>query len=187
MPPRIAPVEPPYEPEIEELLAKWMPPGSDLEPLKLFRTLAVHPELASRMRPLGAALLGHPTVAPREREIVIHRMCARAGAAYEWGVHAVAFAAPLGLTEAQLRATALGAPDDPVWEDPRDGLLVALADAIHEGPAISDALWVRLAREWEPPQLIELVVLAGWYRLVAGVIEAARVEPEPWAAPLPEA
>src|SRR5689334_2654358 len=95
--PRIAPIEPPYDPDTEAMLKKWMPPGSPLEPLKLFRTLSVHPELSSRMRVLGAGILGHGTVEPRERELVILRSCARAGAEYEWGVHAVAFGRPLGL------------------------------------------------------------------------------------------
>jgi hypothetical protein len=52
---RIAPLEPPYESGIEELLAKWMPPGAGVAPLALFRTLAVHNDLAARMRPLGRA------------------------------------------------------------------------------------------------------------------------------------
>ena len=52
--PRIAPLEPPYEPAIGAMLEKWMPPGSAIEPLALFRTLAVHDELFARMRPLGA-------------------------------------------------------------------------------------------------------------------------------------
>ena len=94
--PRIAPLEPPYEPDTAALLAKWMPPGNDVEPLRLFRTLAVHDELASRMRPLGAGILGHPRPEPRERELLILRTCARAGAEYEWGVHAIAFGGPLG-------------------------------------------------------------------------------------------
>src|SRR5437763_3882100 len=101
-PPRIAALEPPYAPETAALLAKWMPPGNDVEPLRLFRTLAVHPELASRMRPLGAGILGHPRLDPRDREIVILRPCARAGAEYEWGVHAIAFGGPLGSTKRQL-------------------------------------------------------------------------------------
>jgi len=88
--PRISPLEPPYEPAIEQMLKKWMPPGSQLKPLALFRTLAVHDELWARMRPLGAGILGHGRVPPRDREIIIHRTCARAGAEYEWGVHVLA-------------------------------------------------------------------------------------------------
>lgn len=182
--PRIAPLEPPYAPDIAEALAKWMPPGAGVEPLALFRTLNVHPELASRMRPLGAGLLGRPTIAPREREIVVHRTCARAGADYEWGVHAVAFGPAVGLSDEQIVATAAGEADDGAWS-PRDALLVRLADELHDTATVSDGLWAGLAAEWSPSQLLELVVLAGWYRLIAGVINAARVQPESWARPLP--
>jgi 4-carboxymuconolactone decarboxylase len=51
---RIAPLEPPYAPETEELLRKWMAPGADVEPLALFRTLAVH-DVGDRARGLGGA------------------------------------------------------------------------------------------------------------------------------------
>src|SRR2546421_10618386 len=111
--PRIAPLEAPYEPAIEAILKKWMPPGSAVEPLALFRTVAVHDELASRMRPLGAGVLGHGRIEPRDREIVIHRTCARAGAEYEWGVHVLAFGKPLGLSDEQVAATVNGTADDP--------------------------------------------------------------------------
>jgi len=81
--PRIAPLDPPYTPETATLLGKWMG-TAEQEPLTLFRTLAVHDQLASRMRPLGAGILGHPRLHPRERELLILRTCARAGAEYEW-------------------------------------------------------------------------------------------------------
>ena len=106
--PRIAPLEPPYAPEVAEQLARWMPPGSEIEPLALFRTLNVHGELASRMRPLGAGILGSRATVPLAlRELMIDRTCALAGAEYEWGVHASAFGAAAGLDEARLRATAM--------------------------------------------------------------------------------
>jgi 4-carboxymuconolactone decarboxylase len=163
-----------------------MPPGAEVEPLKLFRTLMVHPELSARMRPLGAALLGHPTVDPREREVVVHRATARAGAEYEWGVHAVAFGRPLGLTDAQVRASARGSADDPAWSE-RDRLLVRLVDELHDTATVSDELWAALAAEWSEPQLLELVVCAGWYRLIAQVVNAARIELEPWGERFPAA
>src|SRR5690242_20005187 len=65
--PRIAPLDPPYDPATEQMLGKWMPPDSGLEPLKLFRTLAVHHSLFGRMRPLGAGILGHGLIEPRLR------------------------------------------------------------------------------------------------------------------------
>ena len=51
--PRISPVPPPYEPGDAEMLALWMPPGAEAEPLSLFRTLLRHPQLMARMRPLA--------------------------------------------------------------------------------------------------------------------------------------
>jgi alkylhydroperoxidase family enzyme len=179
--PRIAPVEPPYEPEIADLLAKWMPPGQDVEPLKLFRTLAVHPGLASRMRPLGSAILAKGILPAREREIVLHRTCARAGAGYEWGVHAVAFAPAVGLSEEQIVATAHGDADDPAWSDERDRLLVRLADELYDTATLSDELYERIAAEWSEAELLELVAVAGFYRLISTIVNVARVEPEPWA------
>jgi len=179
--PRIAPLEPPYEPAIEAMLAKWMPPASAVEPLALFRTLAVHDGLFSRMRPLGAGILGHGRIEPREREIIIHRTCALAGAEYEWGVHAVAFGQPLGLSDEQIHATAHGAADDPAWSD-SDATLVRLADELHHTCAISDDLWSALAARYKPDQLLELVITAGWYRLLSYVINGVRIQPEPWAA-----
>src|SRR5437588_10165683 len=100
--PRIAPLEPPYDDQTRAQLAKWMPPGAAVEPLVLFRTLMVHADLAARMRPLGSALLGYGLVEPRDREIMVLRTCARCGAEYEWGVHAVAFGAAVGLTDSQI-------------------------------------------------------------------------------------
>jgi 4-carboxymuconolactone decarboxylase len=183
--PRIAPLEPPYDPDMAQTLERWMPPGAAVEPLALFRTLAVHPELMSRMRPLGSGILGHGRVAPRDREIVIQRTCARAGAEYEWGVHAVAFAQAVGLTQQQINATANGGPEDPAWPA-QDTQLVRLADELHDSNTVSDETWASLRDRFTDQQLLELIITAGWYRTLAYVINAARVPAEPWAARFPE-
>ncbi|MFX0575891.1 carboxymuconolactone decarboxylase family protein [Nocardia nepalensis] len=183
--PRIAPLCPPYAPDIDAQLKKWMPPETAIEPLTLFRTLAVHDELFSRMRPLGAGILGHGRVPPREREIVIHRTCARAGAEYEWGVHA-AFQGPrVGLTAAQIDAAAVGPADDPAWTA-ADVVLVRMADELHDTGDISDAIWTRLAERYDADQILELIIIAGWYRLLSTVINSARIELEPWAKRFPQ-
>jgi 4-carboxymuconolactone decarboxylase len=182
--PRIAPLEPPYEPAVEAMLEKWMPPGSTIEPLALFRTLAVHDELFGRMRPLGSGILGHGRIAPREREIVIHRVCARAGAEYEWGVHALVYGQPLGLSDGQLAATVHGSAEDPSWSE-AERLLIRLADELHETCTVSAALWSALADRYTDDQLLELAIIAGWYRLLSSVINAAGVQLEPWAARFP--
>ena len=184
--PRIPPLEPPYPEKVEALLLRWMAAAPDREPLKLFRVLAIHAELAAAMDAIGALILGHPLVDPREREIVIHRTTARCGAESEWGVHAVIFGAPLGLSERQLAATVRGDAGDAAWSA-RDALLVRLSDELHDDADITDELWRELERHWTHPQLLELIVTAGWYRLISQVLRSTRVEPESWAARFPAA
>jgi 4-carboxymuconolactone decarboxylase len=183
--PRIAPLDPPYAPDTATLLAKLMG-AAEQEPLKLFRTLAVHHELASRMRPLGAGLLAHPRLHPRERELLILRTCARAGAEYEWGVHAVVFAAAVGLGEEQVAATAGAGASHAVWSED-DAQLIGAADALHDTDTLPDELWAELAARFEHDQLVELIVTAGWYRLISYVINALAIQLEPWAPRFPRA
>jgi 4-carboxymuconolactone decarboxylase len=182
--PRIAPLDPPYTDETATMLQKWMPPGSDAEPLALFRTLAVHDDLASRMRPLGAGILGHGRVPPRMREIMIDRTCALCGAEYEWGVHAVAFGSAVGLTPDQIAATVNASSDPELWTGAEQSVL-ALADALHRDASIDDELFAELRRHFDDAQILELTATAGWYHTISFILGVARVPLEPWAARFP--
>ena len=173
--PRIEPLQPPYEPEVARTLERLMPPG--VEPLKLFRTVAVNHAVLERFRTTGAYLLNFGTVDPADREVVIHRTCGLCGCEYEWGVHATVFGRPLGFTDEQLVASVHGDANDPAWSD-RQRLLVRLADELHRDAAVSDDLWAELAAEWSREQLVELLALAGFYHLVSYLANSARVELE---------
>lgn len=106
----LPPVEPPYEEEVARLLAKLMPPELGYEPLLLFRVLARNTELMSRAYPMASGLLSKGLLPARDREIVIGRTTARAGAEYEWGVHAVIFGPRVGLDEEFLDALVAAPP-----------------------------------------------------------------------------
>jgi 4-carboxymuconolactone decarboxylase len=178
--PRIAPLQPPFEPALAQALERITPPGAP-GPLALFRVLARHPELLDRMRVWGSLFLGKQATLPlRVREIVIDRTCARCGAQYEWGVHVAAFAEDAALTPAQVDAIT-DAHADPAVLPARDALLVRLVDELHDENDVGDALWHELAQTWDERQLIELVMLCGWYHAISFVCVAARVPLEPWA------
>jgi len=185
--PRIAPLHPPYAPDVEAMLAKWMPPNSDAEPLRLFRTLVRGGEIASRMRPLGAGILGaRATVAPLLREVMIHRTCGLTGNEYEWGVHVAAFGLPLGLDEQQLASTVHGSFADPCW-DAEQACVFRLADELHTHSSISEELWGALRERFDDEQIIELIATAGWYHLIAYICNGLRVQAEEWAPRFPPA
>lgn len=181
---RIPPLEPPYAPELQELLQKMTPPAAP-NILALFRTLARHPVMAERMTAWGGFLLGKRATLPlRDREIVIDRVCALCGAGYEWGVHVAAFAGAAGFDEAQVRAIA-DPRGDLLALPERDRLLVRAVDELHATSTIGDTLWAELSATWSQEQLLELLMLAGWYRAISYVCNAARVPAEDWAPRLP--
>ena len=179
--PRIRPLEAPYPEPIADLLARMNPPGR-AEVLALFRVLAINPELAERTLGLGRYLLGRKAAIDlRDREVAITRVCARCGAEYEWGVHIAAFGDAAGFSATDRRVMA-SVTEDLELLAPRDRLLVQLVDQLHDTSHVDDALWEALGAHWSPPQLIELMMLAGWYHAVSYVCNATRLPLEKWAA-----
>ena len=100
---RLAPLQPPYAPEIQEQFDRIM---RGAPPLMLFRVVAGQPRAWEKFR--AGSLLDRGPLSLREREIVIDRTCARTGCEYEWGVHVTTFAQAANMTDGQVRATVLG-------------------------------------------------------------------------------
>ncbi|MFF3830713.1 carboxymuconolactone decarboxylase family protein [Streptomyces sp. NPDC002458] len=183
--PRIEPLTPPYTADIDRALRRWMPPGVPHEPLALFRLLHRNPELASRMFALGAGLLGHGLLPAMDRQIVIARVTARSGCAYEWGVHAATLAPQAGLTPELLRATAR--PDavaGAAWS-PRHRALLHAVDELDDTTRLAQSAWDDLRTYYEEDQVLELLVLIGWYRTISCLANGLLLEEESWGARLP--
>ena len=176
---RIAPAQPPYPAAVQATLDQLKTPGE--QPMSLFRTLARDARLFARFTGGGLLDPGHLTLA--EREIVIHRVCALNGAAYEWGVHAALFADVAGLDAERLAATL--APGIAACWTPREALLIAFCDAVNARADIDDALWARLAEAFDEEARIELMMLAGFYRTVSLLVNGLRLEPEAFAVAFP--
>src|ERR1700751_2886821 len=119
--PRIAPLEPPYPPDIAAQFDRIM---RGAPPLMLFRVMAGHKRAWEKFR--GGSLLDRGPLTLREREIVIDRTCALNACEYEWGVHVTAFAKAADLTDEEVRATVHGGADAPCWSDDEQAMLVAV-------------------------------------------------------------
>jgi alkylhydroperoxidase family enzyme len=171
---RIDPVQPPYSPQVAERLDAMMPPGTP--PILLFRTFVRNLPMTAAMSGWGGYELSRRLSLPiRDREIVIDRTCARCGCEYEWGVHVAFFAGQAGLSARQVTSLAHGNSSDPCWADERDRLLIEAADALHDTADIDDDLWHRLTRVFSEEQLLDLLMLAGWYHAISFAANAARV------------
>jgi alkylhydroperoxidase family enzyme len=178
--PRIEPLSRPYAPEVAERLTAMMPPG--VPPIGLFRTFVRNLPMAVAMGGWGGYELSKGlSLTMRDREVIIDRTCARCGCEYEWGVHVLFFAERAGLTPAQVAALTHGSAADPCWTDERDRLLVEAVDQLHDHADVHDELWARLAVVFDEPQLLDLLMLCGWYHAISFTARAARVALEPGA------
>ena len=122
---RIAPLEPPYEAEIQSQFDRIM---RGAPPLMLFRVMASNPRAWEKFR--AGSLLDRGPLTLREREIVIDRTCALTGCEYEWGVHVATFAQAAQLIEEEIRATVHEKATASCWSAAEQAL-VAAVDALH--------------------------------------------------------
>ncbi|HZC74094.1 MAG TPA: carboxymuconolactone decarboxylase family protein [Jatrophihabitans sp.] len=177
---RIAPLSPPYEPEVAEQLARMMPAGA--EPIGLFRVFARNLPMARAMFSLGHYQLGRQlSLSLREREIVIVRTCALCRCEYEWGVHVAFFAGRAGFDAAQLRSLTHGDAADACWADPRERLLIRAVDALYRNGDLDDDLWLELRGTFGEAHILDVVLLCGWYQAISTLARTARLANEPGA------
>jgi alkylhydroperoxidase family enzyme len=158
---RIAPLEPPYAPEIQQQFDRIM---RGAPPLMLFRVIAGNARAWEKFRAGG--LLDRGPLSLREREIVIDRTCALTGCEYEWGVHVSAFAEAAHLTDAQIRATVLEGADAPCWSAAEQALIAAV-DALHLQACLSDDEFKALSAHYDAAKILEIILLCGFYRTVS--------------------
>jgi len=180
---RIEPAAPPFPAEVQAWLDRTMPPGQP--PLALFTTLARDTRLFNKFFSAGLLDRGHLTL--RQRELVIHRTTALCKSQYEWGVHVAIFAARVQLTPEQLNATVHGDAADACWGGDEDRVLIRLCDALHDSCTLDDALWLSLRERFSEQALLELLMLAGFYRTVSYLTNALRLPLEADAARFPAA
>jgi alkylhydroperoxidase family enzyme len=164
--PRIQPVDPAAAPEpVGEALTQ-------LPDLNIFKTLA-HAETAFRpFLRFGGAVLGRLALDPKLRELAILQVAREAEAEYEWVQH-VAIAKAVGVADEQIAAVERGDLD--AFDDPERAVL-ELAAAVVAGPRISDELFARLRAHLDDRRIVELLLTAGDYLMLARVMTILEVE-----------
>lgn len=178
---RIAPLQPPYSPEIQAQFDRIMRGAA---PLTLFRVMAGNARAWEKFR--AGSLLDRGPLSLREREIVIDRTCALTGCEYEWGVHIATFAQAAHLTDEQTRATVLGGADAPCWSK-SERVLIAAVDALHVRATLNDAEFGALSAHYDDAKIFEIILLCGFYRTVSYLANGLDLPLEEKAARFPRA
>lgn len=172
--PRLAPLPQPWPKPIADLLATY-PQGPE-GPIALFRTLA-HSERTLRKVAAAGVLDRQSPISVREREILILRVSANAACEYEWGIHVLSFARKAGLDARQIKDTRSVRPDPELWSE-AERVLFALADQLHARCDVEDPLWEALTWHWNTEQIMEMLLLCGFYRMIACFNNVLQVVPE---------
>ena len=173
------------KPGLEEKLQRAAPPWrNDTAPLLISRIFATYPKLGEAVSTAAVFLLRDGALEARDRELLLLRICALSGAEYEWGIHACGYSAASGLSENTIEATFSSASDAAHWSD-RERLLIQLAEEFESSADISDQLWNEIRAVFSEQQILELLFVAGFYRLIAFTVNAVRAPPEAWAMTFP--
>lgn len=94
---------------------------------------------------------------------------------YEFGQHTL-MGRQTGLTDTDIAALATTRAGGEWSAD--DEALIALADEICADDCASDATFAALRQRWNDAEIVELVALVGFYRMVSGILNTLGVQPE---------
>ena len=162
-------------PRVKELFDKLAAKRGRID--GMYRGLLNHPDLLEHISSLGTFFRFGPSRLPEDlRELAVLRTAAKLRAGYEWIKH-----------QAPARAAGLG--EDSIEDiknmtapnglTPEQGLALEAVDCVLEHAAIPPRIQDELEALIGLEAVIELVVLCGFYEMIAGVISAFEV-------PLPE-
>jgi len=151
----------------------------------MYRTLLNHPALLEKVAALGTYLrFGGSVLPPAVRELAILFCSREMDADYEWVKH-VPPARQAGLPEDVIEALRQG--HTPPGLDPAQQAVLKAAGHVLARRSIPAPVQEVLEAAYGIPGVVELVVLCGFYAMIAGVILAFDVPlPEGATPPFPE-
>ena len=144
-------------------------------PFGPFVPLLHHPALLERVESLGRAIRYEGALAADVREAAILATASFWRQPVEWAIHAPE-AARAGLSEPALDALAAGRPPDDA--PPQVRAAVAFVSELHRTQEVSDGAYAAVLAAFGTAGVIELVALAGYYALLAMVMNVARTSPD---------
>lgn len=130
-----------------------------------------------KSRPGAAAVYGvlenlffHGALAPRTRELVILRIGWRANSEYVFCNH-VRISREIGIPDPEILGTRT--PRDYREYSDTDRRVLDLADELYDSARVAPETWAALEAKFTSEELVELVLVAGLWRAIAGFVNTA--------------
>lgn len=164
--------EQPDNPQVAEVFTRLRRQWQGAPVLHLYRLLGWAPGLVGPWLEFARALRFQVSVSPKLRELLVVRSGRLLEAEYEWKHHWVA-AKEAGVPDEKLRALS-------DWKtselfDPEERAVLALADDTAQGSGASGETLCTLKSLFSNEQVVELVVIAGFYAGVARIVNSFSV------------
>jgi 4-carboxymuconolactone decarboxylase len=142
--------------------------------INLFTMLANAPALIGPALRLGEAILTKSDLDVALRELAILHTARITGTEYEWVQHE-AIARLVGIGDEKIQAVERGAIGGEPFT-PRESLALSIVGAVLDGGTPPEELVKRGESELGRAQLVELLIVAGYYAMLGGVMRAVRLD-----------
>ncbi|MFC5745310.1 carboxymuconolactone decarboxylase family protein [Actinomadura rugatobispora] len=166
--------------EVRERLNTLLPAGTSFSAATPDRnlpcTLVKHPHFFEPWSQLGTRFRTG-VLPPHDRELITLRVAHRVGSPYEWAHHTRS-AKLSGVTDAEISAVIAG-PGDDAWDTTTAAKLQAVDD-VYDDQRVSAETWRRIAEEYDEQQLIELLMLIGFYSMTGWMLNSIGIEVDGW-------
>jgi alkylhydroperoxidase family enzyme len=144
--------------------------------LNVLRALLQNPAVTAAQSHLGGVLMGSKTLNPRLRELVILRTGWRTKSEYEFVQH-VGIARKIKMSDEEI----LGVrdPNNCKAFSEVDRAIIAMADELNDNAEVSAKTWSVLERFFSAAELVELLLVSGFWRMMAGFLKTAKIPLDP--------
>jgi 4-carboxymuconolactone decarboxylase len=147
--------------------------NQDQNAANMIATLGLHPEIASGFGALANAIINQASTSRRQRGLVILRMGWNCGSQYLFGQHTL-LGREIGITEAEIVAVTRPLTTFPWAED--DRIVLELADELYTDCGVTDPTWTKLAARWPPKEILEFLMIIGFYYMASGIHNAVGIQ-----------
>ena len=158
-------------PEVRDMLGRLPAPAN------IFNMMAHAETCLKPVMKLGGTLLGKLQLDSKLRELCLLHAVKLEGGEYEWLQH-VPIALDLGATQAQINALAKGDDAAPCF-DPRETAALVLTREAVVNVRASEAAVANARRHLSDREVVELVLMSGFYIMLARLTETLGVENDP--------
>ena len=158
-------------PEVRDMLGRLPAPAN------IFNMMAHAETCLKPVMKLGGALLGKLQLDPKLRELCLLHAVKLEGGEYEWLQH-VPIARDLGATQAQIDALTRGDDRAACFDARETAALVLTCEAVVNVRA-SEAAVSEARRHLPEREIVELILMSGFYIMLARLTETLGVENDP--------